>query len=184
MPTFNDATPAYNPTLILPLFVEDMETMKARLRLSGLVSPDAMEMIRNAVQRVRIGFYSHLAEYRIGVLVSYSSVMNPTTASQISRTLAETTEVMWTRWILLQELPTMFVDGNSAQAAWNEDGLSRDGKGDIDRLWGQIEENLIVLSADSTKTLYNRITVIEPLLAAPRPGQSIGNTWRRPNESL
>lgn len=112
--------------MIAPLFVTDMATLKSRLRLSGAAQPDALAVIDECVERVRVGFYDALGVTRITDIKATAYGANATTAAGILRTKAANTEIKWVKACLLRELPTLFMDSSGAtQEAWNEEGLTR-----------------------------------------------------------
>lgn len=110
-----------------PLFVADIATLKAQLRLSGVPSDqDAHAMVESALMQVRAGFYTRLGVTRVAELVAISPAANPTIENGILRGLAEQTEVMWTRCKLLDRMPTVFMDSSGAyQELLNQEGIAR-----------------------------------------------------------
>lgn len=169
-----------------PLFMADMDSLKARLRLSGAAADDALAIIDHAVQQVRVGFYSRLSSNRISTLRATSSVENPTETNQVLRSLAEQTEVMWVRYELMQQLPNMFIDGSgNTQTTWNQEGLTREirpaEKEEIlARLWSRIQSFLNQLAKGELSASSISASTIEPDETQPRPGASVGLDWRRP----
>ena len=110
-----------------PLFVTDLATLKAQLRLSGVPSDqDAHVMVQSALMQVRAGFYARLGVTRVAELVALTPSADPTTENGILRGIAEQTEVMWTRCKLLDRMPTVFMDSSGAyQELLNQEGIAR-----------------------------------------------------------
>lgn len=190
-PVFNDGIPVVPSGDVVPLFVADMDLLRSRLRLSGTASPDALTMIDFAVQRVRVGVYSSLTEQQIADIVASPSVPNPTTQAQAMRSLAEAVEVLWVRYILMQELPHMFMDGSGRVLKdWNEEGLTRDSGNRayekmLESLWNQILDGLSQLSAGTLgATSDMNLSTLGPTRPQPRPGKMSGLPWPRPTDRL
>lgn len=138
-----------------PVFVSSLAVMKQSLRLSGVpTGSDADVMVQSALMQVRAGFYSRLGLARVAALVAISSVANPTTNDGILRGIAEETEVMWTRCLLLDRLPLQFMDSSGAeQEILNQEGTTRSMSAEVLReqklaCKAQIEEWLDILSGD------------------------------------
>lgn len=110
-----------------PLFVTDIATLKAQLRLSGVpTDQDAHVMVQSALMQVRAGFYTRLGISRVAELVAISPNANPTTEDGILRGIAEQLEVMWVRCKLLDRMPTVFMDSSGAyQEIMNQEGIAR-----------------------------------------------------------
>ncbi len=171
-----------------PLFVPDMATLKARLRLTGAAASDALAIIDQAVQQVRVGFYSRLPQFRIDFLRNTASIENPTEKAQVLRALAEQTEVAWVRHTLMQELPTLFIDGSgNTQHIWNQEGMTREirpAEKDemLRRLWNSIISAIDQLGRDVLDPSTTAASTIGPDKKQPRPGASIGLGWSRPGD--
>lgn len=112
---------------VAPLFVLDMATLKAALRLSGAAATDASAIINMAVKTVRVKFYQELGGSRVAAILAMSRSDTPSTDDEVMRGTAESCEALWVKHRLLQDLPTVFMDGSgSVQQQWNEEGLLRD----------------------------------------------------------
>lgn len=184
----NPGVPVSDPVDVVPLFVKDMDLLKSRLRLSGAAAEDALAIIDMAVQKVRVGFFSHLSQFRIDSLLETDSTANPTSREEILRSLAEQTEVKWCRYILMQELPHMFMDGSGhTQTIWNQEGLTREVKPAekqqvMAKLWSEITSALSQLDSGSLDPSTISTGTIGPKQDQPRPGASIGLGWSRPGD--
>lgn len=120
-----------------PLFVQDRETLKAKLRLSGSTSTDAEAILDDAILNARIGFFDSLGSHRINKIKATPLSDNPSTAADIMRARAAIAEVKWVRMLLLRALPSLFVDGSGvALTAWNDEAMIRE-KGQSE-LWKEI----------------------------------------------
>ena len=175
-------------TPISPLFVSNTESLRARLRLTGAAAGDALAIIDQAILKVRIGFYSRLPEFRIAALLETESVPNPSNKAEILRCLAEQTEVAWVRHTLMQELPTLFIDGSgSTQHIWNQEGMTREirpAEKDemLRRLWNSIVSAIEQLGRDVLDPSTTTASTIGPDKKQPRPGATIGLDWSRPGD--
>ncbi len=108
-----------------PLFVADMPTLKARLRLAGVKSA-ASDLIDEAVEKVLGGFLRRLGSVKVNELKLIAYTENTTDSTLILRTIANTTEVLWVRCELLRLLPNFSMDGGGdALARWNDDAAFR-----------------------------------------------------------
>lgn len=108
---------------VAPLFVADMDALKAPLRLAGAKDTGgAVAILDQAVLTVRAGFYRRLGAARITVLKATATTDTPTTTAEILRVTANSTEIEWVRAELLRLLPTLFQDASGdAQDIWNRE---------------------------------------------------------------
>ena len=112
---------------VTPLFVSDLDLLKSRLRLSGAQEGDATKVIEQAVLDARVEFYERLGAARVDAIVAFTPSDTPSTDDELTRTLAESTEVLMVRVETMRVLPQMFLDSaGSARKAWNEEGITRD----------------------------------------------------------
>jgi hypothetical protein len=148
---------------ISPLFVADADSLRASLRLTALNSAgtDAAVMVDDAIREVRTGFLRRLGVARVGVLVAIDydpTAGAPANEDEILREVANLTEILWVRKLLLTRLPTTFRDASGqARLDWNADALTRetaesDRQAELERLTATIEDNLELLAGDSTLT--------------------------------
>lgn len=138
-----------------PVFNADLATVKAALRLSGVVEgSDAHNMLEQALLQVRTGFYSRLGAARMAALLAISTVEAPATNDQTLRRIGDLCEVEWCRMILLDRLPVIFMDQSGGDLEFiNQEGAFRSiGPDRLDRmrtrLQTQIEEWLALLAGD------------------------------------
>lgn len=165
-----------------PLFVADMSTLKARIRMSGAPSStDVQDLIEEAVRTVRAGFYREIAADRISTIKTITEDENPTTENGILRLLASTTELKWVRYELMRTVPTLFFDSApAAQTAWNEEGMLRgtsnsEREAEMKRLWADIQAAIPLLEGETeiTEESTIKIFVLEPEGGALRAGGSL-----------
>jgi hypothetical protein len=161
-----------------PLF-NTLEVLKAGLRLSGATQPDFDAILDRTLLEVRVGFYDKLGESLISSILTTTLVASPTTPAQIARTKASIVEVLWAKYFLLLELPTMFMDSSGqAEQVWNQEGLIRESTTSKtnklrEDLSARIDMMLDELSGIAT-TGGVRATTIEPGPPDPlRPRESI-----------
>lgn len=171
---------------VAPLFVADMTTLRARLRLSGVPdSSDAMNVIDSAVQTVRTGFYTELGTERVAEIAAFASTDTPTAENEVLRTVAEGAEVKWVRYELMHLLPVLFIDGSGQrEQAWNDEGAFRAANGaGIERmrqaLRAEIDKALDLLSGDTEigERTSVRSATIDPPCTRPWPGHSVSAAW-------
>ena len=161
------------------LFVISKDILKSKLKLSGASSSDTLTIIDSAIEKVRIGFYDSLGAPRIAQLLAITYAENATTANQLLRTKANQTEISWVRLHLLQELPSLFIDGSSqVDQDWNDEGLTReanyfDTKEQISKLQLEVEQNLVQLAENETERPKLTVSVIEPDTTPDAVGTSI-----------
>jgi len=109
-----------------PVFIDSVETVKSRLRLSGAVAPDALEMIDNGIVNARIQIYARLSETRVSGIQAIAFVENPTNRTQVLRLLANQVESNLIKLFLVEHMEVRFVDGSADnQQNWNEEGILR-----------------------------------------------------------
>jgi hypothetical protein len=163
-----------------PLFVANLATLQAKLRLSGMKSDgNGVDLLNEAILRVRVGFYRKLGTTRVATLVALLFSETPTTTDQVLRALANTTETNWVRLELFETMPTLFMDASAETTeAWNTEAAFRQGKpSDKTKraLWNQISRDLDILSGAVSlgdETQFKTDT-IEPDVAPPLPGDSL-----------
>lgn len=166
-----------------PLFVADLATLKAPLRLSGVPSSstDTLAILDEAILSARLTFYRRLGKQRVAALVGTAYNANPTTEDEIIRALANTTETKMVYAELLRKLPNQFMDASGdAFRKWNEEAPFRergpaDLQREITRLESEIEENMQMLAEEEAleeESLYKTFDGT-PDCPPPRPGDSI-----------
>ena len=166
-----------------PLFVANLATLKAQLRLSGLdATADSASMLNRAILTVRLNFMRHLGAARVTEIVALAFSESPVSENEITRAVANVTETDWVRYELMAVLPTLFQDSSgSAQDIWNHEApFRRQGQSDIARmreeLMSEIEQNLIQLAGDESLGEEDSIAqggVIDPEEDPPQPFGSI-----------
>ena len=88
-----------------PLFVADKATLKASLRLGGLVDTDAADDILNdAMLRARTLMIRVLGDGPVATLTALPSTDSPTTREEVQKVEAQQLEVVLTKRFLLPEL--------------------------------------------------------------------------------
>lgn len=112
-----------------PLFVSDLDTLKAKLRLSAvpISAVDTQSIIDQAVLDARVRFYRALGAARVAAILTTSFTATPTTDAQVIRALAQGTEILMVRCILMRTLPTAFLDASGdVDHRWNEEAPLRE----------------------------------------------------------
>lgn len=112
---------------VVPLFVASANSLKAELRLSGVVAgTDAQQILEAAMLQARAGLYSRLGVTRIDYLQTLPVVDAPSTADQVLRSIASMCEALWVRCILLDKLPVVFMDNSGGDIEFlNQEGTFR-----------------------------------------------------------
>jgi hypothetical protein len=171
-----------------PLFITDLDTLKAQLRLSALDTGDAAAVLDAVVGEVRLGFNDELGISRVAEIVALTSVEAPATEDELTRFRAENVELLWTRVILMRRLPTFFVQGSGqARKAWNEEGITGGSddtnlRREIRSLEQQVRDGLARLESEVAGEV--NATVILPDETPPRPGDSINPAVTREHEHV
>lgn len=166
-----------------PLFVADIDTLKAAVRLTGVPASrtDTLAILNEAILKARLDFNRRLGEQRVSFLVGITYNENPTTEDEILRALANQVETNIVYVQLLRKLPNVFMDASGgAQRIWNEEAPFRE-RGpttldkEIHRLENQIEEDMEVLSLDEAIPDETTIKTFDgtPTHLGPRPGASL-----------
>lgn len=174
-----------------PLFVQDLATLKAALRLTGVPAEatDTLAILDESILRTRLAFYRRLGQQRVGVLVAMTEVDNPTSEDEVLRSLASTTETKMVYAELLRKLPNQFMDASGdANRRWNEEAPFRergatDAQREIQRLLDEIEEDMEILSGEESQGDEVSFKTFDgtPVCRPPRPGDSLrfGRSIRR-----
>lgn len=138
-----------------PLFVNDIETLRGSLRLSGVAAAsDAERVIQDAVLSVRSRLLQRLGETRVAELLAVTYSASPTTQAQALRAIANTLEVKMVRRELILSMPMLFSGGMGAaneswatEAPYRDVGIS-DVKPIVTQLDTDIEAALAALASD------------------------------------
>lgn len=161
-----------------PLFNSSFSELKAGLRLSGSTQPDTIAILDRALSEVRVGLYSQLGETRITEILATSLVPSPVTTAQLDRTKAALTETLWVKYLLLLELPLLFMDSSGqTDQVWNEEGLVRDStprrvEQMRESLWSRITSLLNELNTRKPNGGPYAVS-LSPVCDPLRPGDSI-----------
>lgn len=160
------------------VFLLDMDSLRARLRLSGAVQADTTTLLDSALNRVRVGFYTRLGKARVDQIRAFTHTVSGSD-DDILRTLAEETEARWVRALLLPDIPTLFMDtAGQTQQVWNEEGLTRNlGMRDKDDLikniMEEVEAALSLLGGTTTDGSGMNVSCVGPAEVPPVPGDSV-----------
>jgi hypothetical protein len=136
---------------VQPMFMPSMTDLRKALRLSKIgLENDALSLIDQAVQTVKAEFFRFLGEARISDLQKIAYTRTPKSNSDYLRVLASNIEVKWVRAQLLRSMPTMFMDGATPVASWQEESAFRFGntlqtRDELKRLDQEIKEGLQTL---------------------------------------
>lgn len=171
-------------SIATPLFFTDLDTLKARLRMSssGDGGTDAGEILQAALEEARVGFYTELGSDRIAAILTGEITTSATTQPQLDRLMACACEVAWVKLLML-ESPNggvYFQDSMAgARHAFQDEGalraasynelrkMTNDARTKVDRLLAYLRDGP---EADSGG--FNCDT-IGPSTEQPRPGQSV-----------
>lgn len=161
-----------------PLFVADLATLKSRLRLSGLPSGgDGEALYDEALQRVRVGFYRRLGVARVDEILAITYEPDASTTEEVLRSVANSAEVKWTYLMLLDLMPSLFMDASGAtEEIWNTEGAFRQGRppaARIEQLKTDLELDLAFLAGEDAGGSVITSTNIDPDPEAPDPGDTL-----------
>ena len=171
-----------------PLFITDLDTLKAQLRLSALNTGDGAAVLDAVVAEVRLGFNDDLGILRVAEIVALATADPAVTEDELTRLRAENVEQLWVRSILMRRLPTLFVQGaGQARKAWNEEGITNkpdepDLRKEIAALQQQVRDGLARLASKVSGEV--NATVLLPDKTPPRPGDSINPAVAREHEHV
>jgi hypothetical protein len=176
-----------------PLFVPSMADLKRRLALSGSTQTDTQAEINTAAIEVNVRLHARLGEALVAQIQAIPDLIDalnpsadppvliePTDADGRLRAMAEQAEVLWVKWILIQELPTLFMDSSfNVDQQWNEEGLTRrtnptNVQDMADRVWKRLQDILgFITSSNFTGMVDARIIEPDASPAPLRPGGTI-----------
>jgi hypothetical protein len=172
---------------VAPLFVADMATLQARLRLSGLAASDGVAQLESVVLDVRQQFYRRLGSGLIATILATSAVDAPTTTAELRRTLADSVEEKWVLAELRRRMPVVFLDGGvGLHQNWQDTGAFHTGQNEreIDRLIAEVEEGINRLTGEIEDDEGGvNAAAIGPTVAQDLPGATLFPGLRRnPNK--
>ena len=160
-----------------PVFIPDLDTLKARLRLSAVDTGDAAAVLDSAVEEVRLGLFAELGSSLVTEIQTLTREEPAVTDDGLTRLRAENVELLWNRMILLQRLPSLFMQSAGvARHAWNEEGITREASSkdirtEVRELQRLVRIGLAYLLGQDTGDLT--VFVAEPDETPQYPGQSI-----------
>jgi len=134
-----------------PLYTSTKEAFLLKIRLDTAKSDQTNAVIDVVISEVRQGFFVSLGPDRALEIAGFTSNDNPTTENENLISMASAAEVLWVTALLMQRLPTTFMEGEGqARQNFNDEPLTRDAadlKDQIksllsqkDLLLGQLEE--------------------------------------------
>jgi hypothetical protein len=147
-----------------PLFEQDLDTLKAKLRLTAVTSADTIAMLLGAMQKARVKILDRLGSARATEILATALSDNPLTAEAVMRAKAATCETSLVRLYLLRTMPSLFLDAApTTPEVWNETGILRDPgvrtEKEIQRLGDEIEEYLQDLAGGSPDNSEVQVSV-------------------------
>lgn len=168
---------------VAPLFVADMDTLKAKLRLTGVANADGVALIEEAVLQVRQEIYRRLGASKITTLLATAYTDTPATDDEYKRLVAANLEVKWVRLRLLDSMAVVFKDatGNMLEQ-WNEEAAFREGRlsqAEKRKAFQEILDDVRFLkSGTAGSEQRGNANLIEPDDAPPQPGDSVWGPYR------
>ena len=121
-----------------PLYNADLETLLKIVRIEPADDENTIAAVHQAVADVRLGLYSRLTKTRALEVAGYPLTENPTTDEEILRKQGASAEALWLMILLVQRLPTLFMDNNAINDVFNDEPLTRDANGkmyDLIKSW-------------------------------------------------
>lgn len=164
-----------------PLFIPDLETLKARLRMLDVSGQEGAAVLDQAIEEVRVLLYDSLDPSRISAILAADFDPAAATPEAIDRLRAANLEYTWVRYLLVQRVPSLFVEFNSShlRQTWNDNAIVREisptlHRDMLDRLWQIIQSMLDRLNGtDDAGGNGFAIATIGPATIPPRPFGSI-----------
>lgn len=102
-------------TTAQPVFVADKATLKASLRLGGIIDTDAADDILNdAMLKARMLIVRVLGDRNVARVQAIPTTDAPLTKFEVQRVTAEQLEVVLTKRYLIPDLPTAFMDDSGS----------------------------------------------------------------------
>lgn len=163
---------------VVPLFVENIDTLRSAVKMSGSTQVDTETAINRAIQNTRVAIYQALGSTKVATILSYTYNENPSTDNELTRVTANNLEVNMVKLLLVRELPMLFMDSSSnVDQVWNEEGLLRNSSQTqtrelIEFLQSEIDEALSVLSSGEEIGNVQAFNV-GPTTTPDRPGASV-----------
>lgn len=113
-----------------PLYTAVKSDFLNKIRLKSAKSDQTLAVIDVAISNVRLGFFKSLTSRRALEIAAFTPSDNPTTENEVLQSTAAVTEVLWVTALLVDLLPTVFMEGEAeARQSWNEEPLTRDASG-------------------------------------------------------
>lgn len=148
-----------------PVFVKNLDNLKASLRLSGTAHPDANQLFLDAATYARTRLYSRMGSSGVDSIKATALTDNPSTDAQVVRAKAARLETLLVRLALLPVMDTLFADSSAqAQQTWNETGVfssQQPTSKEIARLEEEIEDLFAEVSG-SESSGGSQVSVIGP----------------------
>lgn len=110
-----------------PLYYSTLEALLTVVRISPADDANTIAAVDQAVRDVRLGLFSRLGRDRAKAIATLPLVVNPDTSDEILRAQAASAEALWLTLLLIQRLPTLFLDNSSSvNDAFNDEPITRD----------------------------------------------------------
>lgn len=167
---------------IAPLFVASKAALVGALRLTGAGGADQVALIDSGIVQARLKFYKCLGTTRVATLVAILTAENPTTNDGLLRALAEQTEILVVRRVLIETMPQLFMDASGGTLEqYNSEAAFRQGRPPQNALKAWDDEILKSMDVLKGSVAFGdavgklRTDNIEPTSGneAPLPGASI-----------
>lgn len=171
-----------------PMFVANLDELKAELRLAGVPQGEDVErMVARAALAVRTRMFKRLGQTRMAQLLAITPNHDaPSSPDELLASTARVVEVEWTRCLLMDLLPVLFTDSSGgALDAHNEAGLFRKADPDSlteirDRCMAMVVEGLEELDMPEEGASGANVATLEPdPCKTPRLGASICHDHHR-----
>lgn len=143
-----------------PLYYSTLEALLKVVRISPADDDNTVAAVDQAVRDVRLGLFSRLGRGRAKEIALLPLVENPDTTDEILRAQAASAEALWLTLLLIQRLPTLFLDNSSSvNDAFNDEPITRDAMhlaSSKKAIQGQLDD-LLNDMADDTSSLSGSV---------------------------
>jgi len=164
-----------------PLFIPDLDALKARLRLLN-VTDEGAAVVDQALSEVRVFLFDALGPDLITTILLTEWDPSTSTTNGLRRLRASHLEVAWVRFLLMTRQPSMFVEFNAStlRQTWNEQGIVREASQStlrrmLDEQWQAIQKMVSQLLDDDSDTSGIVSASLGAIAPVFRPWDSVRN---------
>ena len=130
-----------------PLFNQTKDALLTKVRIDPADKAGTLALVDQAIRDVRLGFFSRVGKTRSLAIAAMSYNDNPETDEEVLRAKGVSAENIWLYILLVERLPSLFMDNQGTRDTFNDEPLTRDA-GAVLKMIENLKEQLDALLGD------------------------------------